>query len=82
MALHHRERDRAGVTSTPLAMDAKAAGLSVGETEVFYAKCFPGRQRRSARRDRSRRSLLGRSGMGAMFGSILQVNGGEMRGRI
>ncbi len=71
-----------GVTSTPqLEVDAKAAGTSVDEIEAFYAQNIP--LGRVARPDEIAAGVafLADRRMGAMVGTILHVNGGEVRSR-
>lgn len=72
-----------GVTSTPqLAVDAKAAGLSISETEALYAKAIPVGRVAQPDEIAAGVAFLADRRMGAMVGSILQVNGGEVRGRV
>lgn len=71
-----------GVTSTPqLVVDAEAAGLSVAETEAFYAKGIPAGRVAQPDEIAAGVAFLADRRMNAMVGSILQVNGGEVRGR-
>lgn len=72
-----------GVTSTPqLEVDAKAAGISVSEIEALYAKDIPlGRVGRPDEIAAGVAFLADRR-VGAMVGTILQLNGGEVRGRV
>jgi NAD(P)-dependent dehydrogenase (short-subunit alcohol dehydrogenase family) len=72
-----------GVTATPrLEVDAEAAGVSVLEIEDVYARNIPAG--RVARPDEIATGVafLADRRMGAMVGTILQVNGGEVRGRV
>jgi NAD(P)-dependent dehydrogenase (short-subunit alcohol dehydrogenase family) len=72
-----------GVTSTPqLEVDAKAARKSVREIEDLYAQGIP--LGRVAQPDEIAAGVafLADRRMGAMIGTILQVNGGEVRGRV
>ncbi|MGA7835740.1 MAG: SDR family oxidoreductase, partial [Acidimicrobiales bacterium] len=71
-----------GVTSTPqLEVDAKAAGTSVDEIEALYAQNIPlGRVARPNEIAECVAFLADRR-LGAMVGTILQVNGGEVRSR-
>jgi NAD(P)-dependent dehydrogenase (short-subunit alcohol dehydrogenase family) len=72
-----------GVTATPrLEVDAEAARVSVLEIEDVYARNIPAG--RVARPDEIAAGVafLADRRMGAMVGTILQVNGGEVRGRV
>ena len=72
-----------GVTSTPqLEVDAKAAGRSVADLETLYAEGIP--LGRVAQPDEIAAGVafLADRRMGAMVGTILQINGGEVRGRV
>jgi NAD(P)-dependent dehydrogenase (short-subunit alcohol dehydrogenase family) len=71
-----------GVTSTPqLEVDAKAVGASVDEIEALYAQNIP--VGRVARPDEIAAGVafLADRRLGAMVGTILQLNGGEVRSR-
>lgn len=72
-----------GVTSTPqLEVDAAAAGVSVREIEAKYAKGIPlGRVARPEEIAAAVAFLADRR-MKRMVGTIVQVNGGEVRGRV
>jgi NAD(P)-dependent dehydrogenase (short-subunit alcohol dehydrogenase family) len=72
-----------GVTSTPqLEVDAQAANTSVSEIEALYAQDIP--LGRVAQPDEIAAGVafLADRRMGAMVGTILQLNGGEVRGRV
>ena len=72
-----------GVTSTPqLEVDAKAAGRSVADLETLYAEGIP--LGRVAQPDEIAAGVafLADRRIGAMVGTILQINGGEVRGRV
>jgi NAD(P)-dependent dehydrogenase (short-subunit alcohol dehydrogenase family) len=71
-----------GVTSTPqLEIDARAAGVSVSEIEAVYAQNIPAGRVAQADEIAAGVAFLADRRMGAMVGTILQVNGGEVRGR-
>jgi NAD(P)-dependent dehydrogenase (short-subunit alcohol dehydrogenase family) len=72
-----------GVTSTPqLQVDAKAANASVAQIESLYARGIPlGRVARPEEIAAAVAFLADRR-MQRMVGTILQVNGGEVRGRV
>lgn len=72
-----------GVTSTPqLEVDANAANVSVAEIENLYAGGIPlGRVARPEEIAAAVAFLADRR-MQRMVGTILQVNGGEVRGRV
>ena len=72
-----------GVTSTPqLEVDAKAANVSVARIEALYAGGIPlGRIARPEEIAAAVAFLADRR-MQRMVGTILQVNGGEVRGRV
>ena len=72
-----------GVTSTPqLEVDAEAAGISVPEIEAVYARCIPAGRIAQPDEIAAGVAFLADRRMGAMVGTILQVNGGEVRGRV
>lgn len=72
-----------GVTSTPqLEVDARAAGQSVSEIEALYAKGIPAGRVAHPDEIAAGVAFLADRRMGAMVGTILQVNGGEVRGRV
>jgi len=72
-----------GVTSTPqLEVDAKAAGRSVKEIEALYAQGIPAGRVGQPDEIAAGVAFLSDRRMGAMIGTILQVNGGEVRGRV
>jgi len=71
-----------GVTSTPqLAVDAAAAGVSVAQIEALYAKGIPLGRVADADEIAAAVAFLADRRMGAMVGTVLQVNGGEVRSR-
>jgi NAD(P)-dependent dehydrogenase (short-subunit alcohol dehydrogenase family) len=72
-----------GVTSTPqLEVDAGAAGVSVSEIEAVYAENIPAGRVAQPDEIAAGVAFLADRRMGAMVGTILQVNGGEVRGRV
>ncbi len=72
-----------GVTSTPqLEVDAMAAGRSVAQMEELYAHAIPAGRVAQPDEIAAGVAFLADRRMGAMVGTILQVNGGEVRGRV
>jgi NAD(P)-dependent dehydrogenase (short-subunit alcohol dehydrogenase family) len=71
-----------GVTSTPqLAVDAAAAGVSVSEIEALYSQNIPAGRVAQPEEIAAGVAFLADRRLGAMVGTILHVNGGEVRGR-
>ena len=72
-----------GVTSTPqLEVDAAASGRSVAEIEELYARGIPAGRVAQPDEIAAGVAFLADRRMGAMVGTVLQVNGGEVRGRV
>jgi NAD(P)-dependent dehydrogenase (short-subunit alcohol dehydrogenase family) len=72
-----------GVTSTPqLEVDAKAAGGSVAEIEALYAQGIPVGRIAQPDEIAAGVAFLADRRVGAMVGTVLQINGGEVRGRV
>ena len=72
-----------GVTSTPqLEVDAEAAGVGVSEIEAAYARNIPAGRVGQPDEIAAGVAFLADRRMGSMVGTILQMNGGEVRGRV
>ncbi|MGC8511363.1 MAG: SDR family NAD(P)-dependent oxidoreductase [Acidimicrobiales bacterium] len=72
-----------GVTSTPqLEVDAAARGCSVTAIEELYARGIPAGRVAQPDEIAAGVAFLADRRMGAMVGTVLQVNGGEVRGRV
>lgn len=72
-----------GVTSTPqLEVDAAAAGVSVEEIEATYARGIPLARVARPEEIAAAVAFLADRRMQRMVGTIMQVNGGEVRGRV
>jgi len=72
-----------GVISTPqLEVDARDAGVSVAEIEAQYATAIPAQRVGQPSEIAEGVAFLCDRRIGSMVGTILQVNGGEVRGRV
>lgn len=72
-----------GVTSTPqLDVDAAAQGCSVGAIEDFYAERIPLGRVAQPHEIAAGVAFLADRRIGSMIGTVLQINGGEVRCRV